>query len=356
MVELFIVLACLLMNALLAAYEMAFVSVSRPELRALVRSGHAHAQKLLLLREHPERTLSIIQVGITAVGAIAAAVGGAGASDTIEPFFVDTLGLGASVAETLALVLVVTPITFLSVVIGELVPKSIAMRAPLKIVLAGARYIAIADRILAPIVQLLEWSTKKILATFFRSHTSSPADSNPSTIEIDALSPHHQRYVMNLLQIEQRRIKEIMVPWEKVNIVNSGDPYDSITRIIVSSGHTRLPIADGLSILGILHTKEFVALKEAGNLDWKSIIRPAITIAPTDSALRVMRHLQERRHHMAIVVDKQKHPIGIVTLEDIIEEIVGDIYDEDDDGRIRHAIMSKTRVKSLQNEDSSQKV
>jgi putative hemolysin len=348
MVELAIVSGCLLINALLAAYEMAFVSVSRPELRSLSRTGNLYAKKLLHLRENPERTLSIIQVGITAVGAIAAAVGGAGASDSIEPFFSEQLGFGESAAELFAVVLVVAPITYLSVVIGELVPKSLALRNPLKIVLAGARWIALADRVLAPIVQLLEWSTKIILSTFFKEQGPKATESTNGTIEIDSLSPLHQKYVMNLVQIEQRRIKEIMIHWTQVNTVNSSDQYDAITRVIVSSGHTRLPVTENNEVVGILHTKEFVALKEAGNPEWKSIIRPAVTIAPSDSALKVMRQLQEKRYHMAIVTDQNRQPLGIVTLEDILEEIVGDIYDEDDDGRIRNAIMSKTRVKSLQ--------
>jgi putative hemolysin len=350
MVELVVISACLLLNALLAAYEMAFISVSRPELRALSRSGNKYAKTLLHLRENPERTLSIIQVGITAVGAIAAAVGGAGASDNIEPFFSGRLGFGESAAELFSVILVVAPITYLSVVIGELVPKSLALRNPLKIVLAGARWIALADRVLAPIVQLLEWSTKKILSTFFKGHGIKITDSTTGTIEIDSLSPQHQKYIMNLVQIEQQRIKEIMVPWAQVNTVNSADQYDAITKVIVSSGHTRLPVTENSLVVGILHTKEFVALKEASNTEWKSILRAAVTIAPSDSALKVMRQLQEKRYHMAIVIDQNRQPLGIVTLEDILEEIVGDIYDEDDDGRIRNAIISKTRVKSLQSD------
>ncbi len=348
MFELIVVSVCLFFNAMLAAYEMAFVSVPRPELRALSRAGHASAKRLLQLRENPERTLSIIQVGITAVGSIAAAVGGAGASDNVEPFFIERLGMGESASELVAVLLVVAPITYLSVVIGELVPKSLALRNPLRIVLAGSRWITLADRILAPIVQLLELSTKFILSTFFKSHEANPVESATGTIEIDALSPQHQKYIMNLVQIEKTRIKDIMIPWAQVNTVNSADHYDAVTKVIVSSGHTRLPVTQTRQVVGILHTKEFVALKEAGNTEWKSIIRPAVTIMSSDSALKVMRQLQEKRHHMAVVMDQNSLPLGMVTLEDILEEIVGDIYDEDDDGRIRNAIISKTRIKTMQ--------
>jgi putative hemolysin len=347
MLELIVICVCLLLNAILAAYEMAFVSASRPALRSLAQAGSNRAKRLLALRENPERTLSVIQLGITAVGAIAAAIGGAGASDSIEPYFIDQLGFHEPSAELAAVLVVVTPITFLSVVIGELVPKSLALRNPIKIALVGSRWIALADRWLSPIVHLLEASTKFILTMFFHSQGDQSNQVESDTIDLHTLTPQHQKYIMNLFQIEQRRIKEIMIPWGQVNTVNSADQYDEINRVILNSGHTRLPVTENGMIIGILHAKEFTAFKEAGNVDWKTIVRPAVTIALTDSALKVMRQLQEKRHHMAIVSDHMAPPLGIVTLEDILEEIVGDIYDEDDDGRIRNAIMAKSRAKSF---------
>ena len=163
--EVAIISVCLFLNAILAAYEMAFVSVPRPELRKIARSGNKYAKTLLSLRDSPERTLAIIQIGITMLGAIAAAVGGAGASDFIEPYLREKFGFPELLAESIGVIAVVLPITYLSVVIGELVPKTLALRNPTKIVLSGAKWLLIADRILSPIVTLLEWSTKKLLAT-----------------------------------------------------------------------------------------------------------------------------------------------------------------------------------------------
>ncbi|MFZ4405569.1 MAG: CNNM domain-containing protein, partial [Pseudobdellovibrionaceae bacterium] len=165
--EIIVVAVCLFLNALFAAYEMAFVSVPRSELRGLARSGNKAAKALLSLREHPERTLSAIQVGITLVSAIAAAVGGVGAAETLEPYFMQKFSMSERVAEVLSVALVVIPITYLSVVIGELVPKTLALRNPTKIVLAGASALFVADRVLSPIISLLEWSTKKILKISF---------------------------------------------------------------------------------------------------------------------------------------------------------------------------------------------
>lgn len=352
MLEIVIVAICLALNALLAAFEMAFVSVSRPELRAMARTGNKQAKTLIEFRENPERTLSIIQVGITAVGAIAAAIGGAGASDTIEPLLLDRFDISEAAAEFLAVIVVVAPITFLNVVIGELVPKSLALRSPLRIAQAGARWLFLADRILAPVVQILELATKIILKNIFREHVATNTQDPTPDIQLENLTPAHQRYILNLAQIEHRFIREIMLPWKQVTLIRCEDPVESITKTIVESGHTRLPVLDHDKLVGILHTKEFIALRESGHADWRPIIRPVIKVSPYDSALSVMRLLQERRSHMAIVLQHGDSPCGIITLEDIIEEIVGDIYDEDDDGRIRNAIAARARFRLTQNPPS----
>lgn len=349
MEEAIIVLFCLVLNALFSAYEMAFVSVSKPELKSLARKGNIEAQKLLLLREHPERTLSIIQVGITLVGAIAAAVGGAGAAESLEPYLVNQVGLHDLTAEILAVVTIVLPITYLSVVIGELVPKTLALRNPTKIVLAGAKWLKLADRTLAPIVQILESSTKWILTTFFKKSHSQESPSQ-TTLEIDTFSPVHQRFILNMADIEKKRIRDIMLPWSQVNFVKHTDAMEDVTQVVLSSGHTRLPVVDETQVLGILHTKEFVALKESGERNWQSIIRTALSIRPTDSAFGVMRLMQDKRSHMALVCSEQKETLGIVTLEDILEEVVGDIFDEDDDGRVRKVFASKIKSRVLPSE------
>lgn len=344
MEEVIVVGACLVFNALFAAYEMAFVSVSKSELRVLARRGNKDAQTLLTLRESPERTLSVIQIGITLVGAIAAAVGGAGASETLEPYFIQKFGMREIIAESLAVVLVVLPITYLSVVVGELVPKSLALRNPAKIVLGGAKWLFIFDRIFASLVHSLEWSTKLILRIFFKKSKAS-AKHVETTIEIDTFSPIHQRFMLNMAEIEKKKINDIMLPWSQVTSIQINNTTEEVTQTILSSGHTRLPVGEGENILGVLHSKEFLALKETGERSWQTAIRPIIFVQPTDSAFGVMRILQEKRNHMTIVKSLTGELLGIVTLEDILEEIVGDIFDEDDDGRVRKIYTSRVKSK-----------
>jgi len=343
MEEIVVIVTCLILNALLAAYEMAFVTVSKGALRKLAKEGCKNSQRLLTLREKPERTLSIIQIGITLVGVLSSAVGGAGASESIEPFFRAQYGLSEHTAEFLSILLVVLPLTYFNVVVGELTPKSIALKNPLKITLWGARWLFIADRILAPAVGLLEWSTKQVLR-FVRSKPATP--SPEMTVELDALPPHHQQAILNLAHIERRRLKDILVPWETVNHVKTSDSMEAVVTMIFASGHTRLPVADENGVvIGVLHTKECLALREAGNKEWRSGVRPILVVQPQDAALTVFRLMQKNKNHMAVVMTGKEPPIGIVTLEDISEEIWGELYDEDDDSRIQKVFADRVKGK-----------
>ncbi|RYZ81737.1 MAG: DUF21 domain-containing protein, partial [Proteobacteria bacterium] len=214
--EIIVVGICIVLNAFFSAYEMAFVSISRNELRQLAKAGNNSAKTLLNLRENPERTLSIIQIGITLVGAVAAAIGGAGASETLEPFLIQQYGLSEQTAELLAVTMVVLPITYLSVVVGELVPKSLALRNPTKIVLLGAKALFVADRIFSPLVTVLERSTKLILLLFPLSKAAAAASSDQNTIDMESFSPAHRSFVINMAGIEKKQLKDFLLPWDKV--------------------------------------------------------------------------------------------------------------------------------------------
>src|SRR5690606_23156012 len=139
---------------------------------------------------NPERTLSIIQIGITVVAAVAAAVGGASAAKNLKPYLMQNLNLSPFPAEILSILGAVIPITYLSVVVGELVPKTLALRIPMTIVLAGAPVLFFADRGLSPLVTVLEWSTKQILRLFQKRTPKETRDQE--TIELDSMSPTHR--------------------------------------------------------------------------------------------------------------------------------------------------------------------
>jgi len=347
MIELIIVGLCLILNALLACLEMAFVSVSRPQLRQMAHSGNKGAEKLLLLRDSPERTLSIIQIGITLVGALSAAVGGAGAEEILSPFFKERFGMGEGLAEAVSIAAVVLPITFLNVVVGELVPKTIALKRPIQIAFLGAPFLAFAEKCFAPAIGVFEWSTRFILKYLFPRLKPERGHETPGiSVEIDSLSEHHRQYLMNLAHLETKRIRDIMVPWNQVTTLEFNKSLADAISVMAHSGHSRIPVVENSEIKGFLYSKEFLALTAAGAENWTSVLRPILRVMETDTLLKVMRLMQEKRSHIALVYSADRKLIGIVTLEDIIEEVVGEIYDEDDDGNLKRILASGGKLRT----------
>jgi magnesium and cobalt exporter, CNNM family len=346
MIEIAIVVLCLLANALIAGAEMAFVAVSRPSLRELARQGQKKAETLLRLRERPERTLAVMQIGITLVAALAGAVGGAGAEEQLSPLF-EKLGINESTADTLAIGVVVIPLTYFTVVIGELIPKTLALRHSLAFGLAAAPWLSMFDCVLGPLVTVFEWSTKTFLS-LLRLTAAGPAgrsdDTQPATVELQLLSSQHRQYVMNLVDLERKRMKDIFLPWQQVVKADIRLNARELQTILLASGHTRLPVLEGEKLVGILNAKEFFPLHASGSEEWTSLVRPAVELPDHLPLLSGLKLLQDKRVHMGVVYSRET-PLGIVTLEDILEEVVGEIYDEDDDGALKAILTASPKTR-----------
>ncbi len=354
MIEIGIVTLCLLANALIAGAEMAFVAVSRPSLRELVRQGHKKADILLRLRERPERTLAVMQIGITLVAALAGAVGGAGAEEQLSPLF-ESLGVSEGTADMLAIGIVVVPLTYFTVVIGELIPKTLALRHPLTVGLAAAPWLSFFEYVLGPLVTVFEWSTKSFLR-LLRLTTASQGggrgeDSQSTTVELGLLSSQHRQYVMNLVDLERKHMKDIYLPWAQVVKADVRLSAREVETTLLASGHTRLPVLDGERLMGILNAKEFFALHASGSEQWLSLVRPAVELQDHLPLLAGLKLLQDRRVHMGIVYSQQVR-VGIVTLEDILEEVIGEIYDEDDDGALKAILTASPKTRGYWTEFS----
>lgn len=343
MIEFIIIIICLIINAILAGSETAFIAVSKQTLRALAKKGDEKAKLMLQLRENPERTLSIIQIGITFVGAFAAAIGGAGAEENISPWLSQKLEIGDTLAEVFAILLIVIPLTYASVVLGELVPKTLALRRSMHIASLTAPWLNLASRLIDPIVSIFELSTKKIIELFPKKHTISEETELGTTALEEMISPINKQYIMNMVKIERTIVKEIFVDWKEVAYVSVTNSIEDVEKTLVTSGHTRLPIIKEGKVIGILNSKEFLAFQKTGNIDWVSLCRQTVEVQESTPILTALHQLQEKRAHMAIVYHGQDK-IGIVTMEAIFEEIIGDIYDEDDDGAIKK-ILSTTRYR-----------
>lgn len=343
--EWLIVLVCLLLNALLAAAEIAFVSITRAQVRELVKTGKKSALTLLELRENPERTLSVIQIGISLVGALAAAVGGVEASQSFTPWIAKHLHTSENVSRYIAIATMVFPYTIANVIFAELVPKTLALRNPGLIAAASSRWLMLLDTIFLPVVDFLEWATRKILILLFPKSRATNMDSaGHETVELDTLSSQARQYILNLVRIEKKRVRDVMLGWNQVDHVYFAQPIGEVEAIALRSGHTRLPvIADG-QIFGIVNTKELLALVKSGGDKWTQIVRPMSRVQEYDSLFKALRQMQEKRSHLSAVFAGTTLT-GIVTMEDILEEVIGEIYDEDDDGALRRILSSAGRMR-----------
>lgn len=338
MAELIVVLLCLFLNMLLSGAEMAFVTVRKAQLQRL--SSDKRARLLLQLKANPERTLSVIQIGITLVGAIAAAVGGAGAEEALSPKLAETFALSKNTADAVSIAMVVLPISYLSVVIGELVPKTLALRNSLKISLWSARGLYLGEKFLSPAVSVLEKSTHFILKIF---SLGSPTEEHASQdIEIEDLPHQTKQYIMNMVSADKLLARDIMAPWSDVVFVRKDDAIEDVETIIVNSGHTRIPVMHDNEVIGLINSKEFFVALKYKNLDWQTLIRPVLKFKAFEPVFRILLKMQEEKSHMAIIYERA-NITGLVTMENIFEEIIGDIFDEDDDGFVKKLLASKSR-------------
>lgn len=346
MVEVIIVAVCLFLNAVLSCIEMAFITVSRPYIKQLANSGSHAALRLLALKSNPERALSVLQVGITLVGIISAAVSGAGAEEVLGPKLSGMFSLDEESGEFLAIAITVIPLTFLSVVIGELVPKSLALKFPLRFSLLGGYILIVLEKAFAPFVFLLEISTK-FFTRFLFARLKPEKNMDPNReIDLEPLSDVHKQYVFNLIDVNKKTVKEIMIPWEQVSTVDFSEHHMQILDKIRDRRHTRLPVIKENQVVGLLHSKEFISEAEVSKIDWTRLIRTVVFLNSSEPILNALKKLQQSKTHLA-VINKDSRPIGIVTIEDIFEEVVGDIYEEDDDPRSLLSANSRIRKMDL---------
>lgn len=342
--EWIIVAICLFLNAILASAEIAFVTLTRAQLRELVKTGKKSAETLFILRENPERTLSVMQIGISLVASLAAAVGGVEAQETFAPYLQQRFEINVLLAKTLAIVFLVVPLTFVNVVFAELVPKTLALRNPVKIALFMARPLMTLDKVFLPVVDILEWSTKKVLTLFFPKSKAVPATAAADTVELNMLSQQARQYVLNVVALEKKRVRDITLPWAQVDHVFFTQPINEVEAIALRSGHTRLPvIADG-QVFGIINTKELLALVKSGSEKWSQIIRSISRVQEYETLFKALRQMQEKRSHLSAVFAGTSL-VGIVTMEDILEEVIGEVYDEDDDGALKRILMASGRMR-----------
>jgi len=338
--EITLVAVLILLNGFFAGAEIAVVSARRGRIQPLAQAGDRRAQALLRLKAAPDRFLATVQIGVTLVGTLASVVGGVAAVERVEPFFA---ALPApwmrEVAEPLAVGLAVFVIAFLSLVIGELVPKSLAVRHADALALAVARPVEWLGRLARFAVAALTSATGLVLRLFGqRGQARSPfhtvEDIRAMLDEADEQGVLDGQVVKGAVEFQDSEARHLMTPRSRVVAVPRGSDVESALRIARESGYSRLPVwaQDAAAIDGVVYARDLYEARRRGRPpDITPLVRPALVVPETKKAKELLAEMRRVQRHMALVVDEHGAVAGIVTLEDLFESIVGDIRDEHDE-------------------------
>jgi putative hemolysin len=330
--ELLIIFFLLLLNAFFALSEMAIVSASKPLLRQMAKQGNRRAAAALRLAEDSGRFLSTVQVGITLVGILAGAYGGAEIADKLGPVF-DQYPFMAPHGQTVAMVLVVVGITYFSVVIGELIPKQFALSQPERLAMWVAGPMSLLSLACTPLVAFLEGSANSFFRLFgLRREAEKVTEAEVKAMLAEgaasgAIEPKEHDMLQRIIRLGDRDLKSIMTHRMDVVFIDVRDNLETIRKKVHESGHSRYPVIDGdvTKIIGIVQAKELLdaALNFSQTLNVREMLREAPMLPENFNCLDMLDIFKNSPIHIAVVVDEYGAAAGIVTASDLLEAIVG---------------------------------
>jgi Mg2+/Co2+ transporter CorB len=333
-----ILVTLILVNGVFAMSEVALLTARKPRLEAMAKQGDRLAAGALSLARDPTRFLSTIQIGITSIGILNGIVGEAFLSAPVSAWLQSKFALQAATANIVATASIVLSITYVSIVVGELVPKRLGQHNAEAIARIAAWPMRWLAKISAPFVWLLSASTNAILNVLLRlsrlrggeaAGEMSPEEIRTILLEYSNVLPRkHVSILVNLFDLGAVTVQDIMVPRARIEALKLDDDMDTIVHHIVTSYHQRLPTfrsARG-EVMGVLQLKKVLAALPTRTLDkdtLESMLSEPYFVPATTPVLAQMQYFQENRERIALVVDEYGELMGLVTLEDIIEEIIG---------------------------------
>ncbi len=342
MTELIVTFLLILLNGVFALSELSLVSSRKSRLKAMVDAGVSGARTALVLAESPGRFLSTIQIGITLVSLLAGAFSGAALSEGMAQRLL-AAGVSAAVAGPLAFAIVIGSITYLSVVIGELVPKQIALRDPEAFACRVAPFMSLLSRVAAPFAALLDVSARGVMRLLGRS---SPPDSTITEEEIrtivaeaetaGVIEGDERRMIAGVLRLGDRSSRALMTPRTEVDFIDLTLERDELIEKFAGIRHSRLPAAEGgvENIVGVIEVRDLLrALARGATPDLRSLAKPAPIVPDTLDALDTLEVLRTADVPMALVHDEYGHFEGIVTPTDVLDAIAGALQSDQPEER-----------------------
>jgi putative hemolysin len=339
--DILIILLLILINGFFVGAEIAFVSVRRTRLDELAEAGDRRAKRAQVLMRDPGRFLAVIQVAITFLGALASAVAAVSIVTVVaEPL--RGITLIADQADTIALLLVTFIVSVVSIVLGELIPKGLALANPDRIALTVSGPITLFAKIVSPLVAVLVALTKLISKPFGIDPTRTPELSAAEIRLIveqgsqqGVLEAEEEQMISAVMSLSESKLHEVMVPRIDIVAIDQEASFDDAVTLVLTEGHSRTPLYKESvdHIVGILYAKDLLRIIAAGGPRprLRDIMRPALFVPESQAVDDLLNELQRRRVHMAIVLDEYGGTAGLVTIEDLLEEIVGEIQDEFDE-------------------------
>jgi putative hemolysin len=340
--EALLIFALILANGFFAAAEIAVIATRKSRIDALLEKGVKAAAALARLKDDPDRFLATVQIGVTVVGSLASAIGGAAAIGYLKPQIENVpVPLIAQWAEGLALLIVVLPISYFSLVLGELVPKSLALRYSEQIACFVGRPIEILSRISAVFVKALTASSNAVLRLFGGKEIESVSFISVDEVKLliregaakGIFNETERELIHSVFEFTDTSVKAVMVPRTEIHAIEVEMPFAEVAKSFVESEFSRIPVYDGEldKIIGILYNKDvFKALVEKTEFRIRDHLHPAFFVPSTLPISELLKQLQRRHLAMALVVNEFGEVEGVATLEDLVEEIVGEIRDEYD--------------------------
>lgn len=348
-VELLIIGLMLIVNGIFAAYEMALASISQAKITVLSNDKKRGAAEAAFMKNHMEASLAMVQVGITLAGAIAAAIGGAGFGGTVAPYLHDIWGAPPVVAEILALGLFIIPLTLVTLIFAELIPKMLALNNKEWVILKMSPVMKLLVGIAYPIISILERSVKRAMKMLNRVRPVTASDEKAQGLhELKAavslarasrlLGSREEKIVLSAAQLSARPVQEIMIPAADIFMLyQKRSLSDAFLRAHLDM-HTRFPVSseenDPQSIQGYVNFKDIVVALNVspGDPTIRGITRPILRVEGSRTISQVLEKMMNEKAHIAVVISSDERVVGMVTLEDILEELVGEIEDEFDRG------------------------
>ncbi|MEO9601494.1 hemolysin family protein [Parasphingorhabdus sp.] len=342
-----IIILLVLINGVFAMSELAIVSARKANLHSRADQGSRGAKTALLLASDPGKFLSTVQIGITLIGIVAGAFSGASLGGPVAERL-QLLGMGHDLSITVGFVLVIGLTTYASLVIGELVPKQIALRSAERIAITMARPMAILARISAPLVWILDSSSALIFRLMGmkrdkKSHVTADelqmvfAEATRSGV----IEEHERAVIAGVVRMADRPIREVMTPRTEVDWLNVDATTEEIHRLLIESPHSRFPVAEGSvdDILGVVQARDIVAAQLGGEmLDLRKLMRPLEKVPDQLDALDALDILREAEVPMVLVHDEYGHFEGIVTPNNLLSSIAGEFVSDQDEKTQRSLI------------------